>query len=317
MASCQRHAGEMMERAEKQVDDLLFGAIDPHVHSGPSIAERSIDHLQLVKEMSAVGYAAVITKDHDYSGAACAQLIQRNFPEMRTKAYSSIVLNNAVGGMNPYAVELAAAMGAKIVWLPTLSAERHLEWKRSSNRVHPGESSKMREPIAVPVLDPDGTVRDDVKEILDVTAAAGLALASGHIHISETWRVFEEAQRRGVRQLVLTHPESIVEASLNDVRGIAQMGAMIEHSSCLFLSGSKFKRFGGEDLKRQIDAAGVQNTILCSDQGQKGEMSPIEGFRSVISLCLSLGYTADEIRMMTSTNAARAFNIDVQTEASQ
>ena len=40
-----------------------------------------------------------------------------------------------------------------------------------------------------------------------------MVLASGHLHVSETWLVFEEAQRRGVKRLVLTHPEDIVDAT--------------------------------------------------------------------------------------------------------
>ena len=62
------------------------------------------------------------------------------------------------------------------------------------------------------MLDDSKAVRDDVKEILDVVAKNDMALASGHIHVSETWIVFEEAQRRGVKRLIFTHPEDIVDA---------------------------------------------------------------------------------------------------------
>src|SRR5262252_2686275 len=40
-------------------------------------------------------------------------------------------------------------------------------------------------------------------KVLDIIAKNDLALASGHLHISETWRVFEEAQKRGVKRMVL------------------------------------------------------------------------------------------------------------------
>ena len=89
-----------------------------------------------------------------------------------------------------------------------------------------------------------------------------MVLASGHLHVSETWLVFEEAQRRGVKRLVLTHPEEIVDASMNDVSGLATMGAFVEHSLGMFLEGSKFKVCEEEDLRRHIDAAGVDQTIL-------------------------------------------------------
>ena len=41
--------------------------------------------------------------------------------------------------------------------------------------------------------------------------------------------------------MTLTHPEDIVDASMNDVKGIAAMGAFVEHSLCMFIEGSKFK----------------------------------------------------------------------------
>ena len=295
---------------EQRIDGLLRGAIDPHVHSGPSIAERGIDHLELVVEASKAGYAAVITKDHDYSGVMTAALIAKHHPELRTKIYSSIVLNNVVGGFNPYAVEHMAAMGGKVVWMPTLAAENHMRWEKTAGWVHPASTQKIRPAQGIPVLDNGKSVRDEVKEVLDVIARNDIVLASGHLHVSETWIVFEEAQRRGVRRLVLTHPEDIVDASMNDVSGIAAMGAFVEHSLCMFLEGSKFKTCSEEDLRRHIDAAGVDRTILSSDLGQTGVFSPLEGFRRGIRLCMDLGYSDEDIRKMVSLNAARAIGLE-------
>ena len=289
---------------EERIDSLLKGAIDPHVHSGPSIALRAVDHLELLRDLSAAGFAAVVTKDHDYSGVMTAALIKKHHPDQRTKLYSSIVLNNVVGGFNPYAVEHTAAMGGKVVWLPTLAAENHLRWEKTSNWVHPASTQKMRPAVGIPVLDSARAVRDDVKEILDIVARNDMVLASGHLHVSETWLVFEEAKRRGVNRIVLTHPEDIVDATMNDVSGIAKMGAFIEHSLCMFLEGSKFKIATAEDLRRFIEAAGVDQTVLCSDLGQVGNPRLVDGFLSVIEICLDLGYSEHQVRKMVSTNAA-------------
>lgn len=295
---------------DARVEALLVGAIDPHVHSGPSIAVRALDHLELVREASGAGFAAVVTKDHDYSGVVAAAMITRHHPELTTRIYSSIVLNNVVGGFNPYAVEHCAAMGGRIVWMPTLAAENHLRWEKTAKWVHPASTAKMRPATGIPVLNDDRTVRDEVKEVLDVIARTDMVLAGGHLHVSETWLVFEEAQRRGVGRLVLTHPEDIVDATMNDVGGIAAMGAFVEHSLCMFLDGSRFQTQAPEDLRRHIDAAGVDRTILCSDLGQTGVFSPLEGFRRGIRLCLRLGYSDEDVRTMTSRNAARALGIE-------
>jgi len=305
------------DNIELRIDRLLQGAIDPHVHSGPSIAPRGLDHVELLRQASAAGFAAVVTKDHDYSSVMTASLIRKNFPELKTKIYASIVLNNVVGGFNPYAVEHTAALGGKIVWLPTLAAANHLRWQAQAKWVHPASSDKMRPVTAIPVLNDDKSVRDDVKEVLDIVAKNDMVLASGHLHVSETWVVFEEAQRRGVKRLVFTHPEDIVDASLNDVKGIAAMGAFVEHSLCMFLEGCKFKSCEAEDLRKQIDAGGVEQTILCSDLGQTGTFSPLDGFRRGIKLCMDLGYNDEQIRKMVSLNTARALGIEADLPALQ
>jgi len=300
---------------DERVDALLVGAIDPHVHSGPSLAARSLDHVELAREASRARFAAIVTKDHDYAGVMTAALIAKHFPELKTKVYSGIALNNVVGGLNPYAVEHTAGMGGKIVWMPTLAAEQHFRWEKASGVTHPGSSQKMRKATAVPVLAADKSVRDDVKEILDIVAKNDMTLASGHLHVSETWIVFEEAQRRGVKRLILTHPEDIVDASLNDVRGIAAMGAAVEHSLCMFLDGNKFQTKTAQDLKNQIDAAGVDSTILCSDLGQAGNISPVEGIRQGVRMCIDLGYGDEDIRKMVSLNAARTLGIEADLPA--
>ncbi len=304
-------ATELTESAQGRIDRLLVGAIDPHVHSGPSIAPRGIDHLELARKASKAGMAAIVTKDHDYSGVMTAALIAKHHPELTAKVYSSVVLNNVVGGLNPYAVEHTAAMGGKVVWLPTLAARHHLEWEKTSGIVHPASTQKMRPASAVLVLDDNRRVRDETKEVLDAVAKTGIALASGHLHVSETWVVFEEAQRRGVKRLVLTHPEDIVNASLNDVKGVAAMGAYVEHSLSFFIDGSKFKTRTAEDLRGHIDAAGVDQTIMCSDLGQLGLIDPIDGLREGIQMCIDLGYSDQDIKKMFSSNASKCLNIDV------
>lgn len=301
---------EMTVETDARIDAILVGAIDPHVHSGPSIAPRALDHLELARQLSGARFAATITKDHDYSGVMTAAMIAHHHPELCTRVYSSIVLNNVIGGFNPYAVEHTAAMGGKIVFMPTLAAENHLKWEKTSGWVHPASTQKIRAARGIPVLDSGGEVLDEVKEVLDVIARTDMALASGHLHVSETWKVFTEAQKRGVKRLVFTHPEEIVGASLNDVRGIAAMGAYVEHSLCMFLEGSKFKVCDGGDLKAHIEAAGVDRTIFCSDLGQVGVFSPLEGFRRGVRLALDLGYSDADIRKMVSTNAAAAFGLE-------
>lgn len=295
---------------EARIDKILIGAVDPHVHSGPSIAPRAVDHLDLAKMYSKAGFIAAVTKDHDYAGVATAQLIARHYPDLKTKIYSGIVLNNVVGGLNPYAVEHTAAMGGKIVWMPTLAAENHLRWEKTGSWAHPASTQKMRPASAIPVVDAQKQVVDELKEILDVIAKNDMVLASGHIHVSETWIVFEEAKRRGVERLIFTHPEDVVGASLEDVRGIAAMGAFVEHSLAFFVEGSKFKTCTSDDMGKLVEAAGIERTIICSDLGQVGVVDPLEGFKRGIAILMDLGHGDADIHKMVATNAATVLGLN-------
>ena len=83
----------------------------------------------------------------------------------------------------------------------------------------------------------------------------------------------------------------------------------------MFLEGSKFQTCASEDLKKHIDAAGVDKTILCSDLGQVGNISPVEGLRRGIRLCMDLGYADEDIRKMVSLNTARTLGIEADLPA--
>jgi len=301
---------ETIEREEAaRIGEILQGAVDPHVHSGPSIAPRAIDHLDLARLFSDAGFAGMVTKDHDYAGVMCARLIRDHYPDLKTRIFSGIVLNNVVGGINPYAVEHTAAADGRIVWLPTLAAENHLEWEKSSGWAHPAATQKMRHAAAVPLF-ADGKLRPEVLDVLDVVASTGMALASGHIHVSETKIVFAEAKKRGVERLIFTHPEDIVGASLDDTLELADLGAYVEHSLAFFLEGSKFRTRTNEDLKTFVDLVGAERTILCSDLGQVGTMNPLEGFQRGVATCLALGYSDAQIHQMVATNAADVIGLD-------
>ena len=300
---------DQIEREEfVRIDEILQGAVDPHVHSGPSIAPRAVDHLDLAKLYSEAGFAALVTKDHDYSGVMCAQLIRDHYPELKTRLFSGIVLNNVVGGFNPYAVEHTAAMDGRIVWLPTLAAANHLEWEKTSGWVHPASTQKIRPATAVPLFQ-NGKLRPEVLDVLDVVAKTGMALASGHIHVSETKIVFAEAKKRGVDRLIFTHPEDIVGANFEDTKEIADIGAYVEHSLAFFIEGSKFRNRSNEELRAFIDCVGPERTILCSDMGQVGTTAPLDGMRRGVATCLSLGYSDAQIHAMVADNAAEVIGL--------
>lgn len=289
------------------IADILRGAVDLHCHSGPSVMPRSLNHVQAIREAQDAGMHAVLFKDHYYSVTPVAKLLEETLPDLRLNLLTGVPLNNTVGGLNPYAVDHGLKLGARLVWMPTFSAANHL--RHGHRRVLLPTKQEMLRPTGLTVVTDRGELKDEVKPILDQIAEFDCVLSAGHLHISEIWPLFDEAKKRGVKRLLVNHPTFVIDASLNDVKELAGMGAYIEHSFCMFINEAYTKKFTGAQLKALIAAAGIERTILGSDLGQAKNPHPVAGFRSVIRLCLALGYGEADIRKMISLNACRLMGL--------
>lgn len=296
-------------RAE-QIEHLLAGAIDLHCHSGPAAMPRILDHHEALLDAAEAGFKAVVYKDHYYPGMSHAMMLEKLFKDKGVRLFSGIVLNNAMGGWNPHAVDHTIKFGGKIIWLPTVSAANHIEYVSSGKiKSFPKTSKSLLDPLPLSAVDASGQLLDSVKHILDLIAEGDIILAGGHLPVSEQHLVFAEAKARGVRKMMVNHPTYMVAASDADIRDLTAMGVTMEHSICMFVEG-KSKRYTDADLKRLIDVAGVDKTILASDQGIVGSMRPVDGFRAIVEILLNLQYSEAEIRRLISSNAAAMLNLD-------
>lgn len=298
---------------DRLIADLLKGAVDLHCHSGPSIMPRGIDHIEAMEEAAEAGMKAVLVKDHFYSATPVTELLNKRFGHLGVKMLSGVPLNNTTGDFNAYAVDHGIKLGARLVWMPTFSSANHINHHHGDEHFDdkfPKTVQDVLAPRPLTVLDEAGEVKDEVKVILDMIAAYDLVLSGGHLHVSEILKLFEVAKAHGVTRLLVNHPTFVVDATLEDVATLSAMGAYVEHSICMWADGSYFMFYEPELLDQLIKAAGVDKTILGSDLGQKGNPSPVEGFRSVIGICLDLGYGPEDIRKMISTNPCALAGID-------
>ena len=290
-----------------RVDRLMKGSLDLHVHSGPSVMARKLDHLGAVKEASQAGQRAILIKDHYYSGAPLVNLLKPLITDYKVELFSGVHLNNTSGGLNPFAVDTFLKSGAKLVWMPTSSAANHIRSTHRKTRLATARPMKKAE--ALSVVDTKGRIVDEVKEILDLIAEFDAILSSGHLHISEIWPLFEEAELRGVKRRLVNHPSYVVGASLADIAELTSGGAYVEHSASFYIE-SKFLCYTHEELSEHIRAGGFERTILGSDLGQDGNPTPVEGMRTFIDLILSLGFEDNEVEKMVSRNSARLIGLD-------
>ena len=296
------------EPRPQEVVRLLAGAIDLHCHSGPAAMPRILDHHEALMDCANAKFSALVYKDHFYLGTSHAMILEKLFPETNVKLFSGIALNNASGGINPHAVNHAINIGAKIVWLPTLSAANHIEKLATEGKSFPKTAKRMLDPIPLSALDANGKLSDDTKQVLDLIAEGDIILAGGHLPASELHLVFAEGKKRGVKKMMVNHPTYIVGCSDEDIRQMVRLGVYMEHSICMFVEG-KAHKYGPDKLAHLIEVAGVDHTVLCSDLGLTGSPRPVDGYRAIVQQLLDLQFADADIRRMISQNAAGLLNL--------
>lgn len=290
------------------VDGLIQGAVDLHVHSGPSTMARQVDHFQAVEQAAAAGMRGIMFKDHHYSVAPFIPIMDRVLGHLNVAMFGGLVLNNSTGGLNPFVVDAQLKQGAKLIWMPTAQSANHI---RSSHRKSRLASNVQLKPSpGITVVDADGELLDEVKQILDSIAEFNAILSSGHLHVWEIWKLFEEAKKRGVKRLLVNHPMYGLHFTYEDITELAQFGALIEQSACLYVD-SRFNVFSPQELKEHILAAGVEHSSIGSDLGQVDNPTPVEGMRQAIKLCLALGFTEAEVRLMVRDNPCKLISLEV------
>ena len=104
----------------------LDGVIDMHVHTAPDVIQRTYNDLELTDAAVRTGARAIVMKGHHCATVARAALCnaynRAAHPDNAFFMFGGLVLNREAGGLNPAAVQTALAMGAKVIWLPTVDA---------------------------------------------------------------------------------------------------------------------------------------------------------------------------------------------------
>lgn len=292
---------------------LLQGAIDLHIHSAPSLFPRLVDHVEAAEGAQRAGLRAVVLKEHHGYTADRMYVVRKLVSGIQV--FGGVVLNNAVGGINPFAVDAAIKLGAKFVWFPTLSARNHLEQMGGADfglSMQQAKTPRLREK-PIDVFDERGRLKAEVYEVIDLIAAADIALATGHLSIPETKAVLTAANERGVRRLYLNHPEYIVNGSVEEQREIAALGAYIEHLA-IFMFPMWPTKAGVDGVVEMIKSVGANRTVLATDLGQLHNPPPAEGLRMFVRVLLEKGIPADDLKVMIQDNPAFLLGLPEQDD---
>ena len=293
--------------------ELLRGAYDTHIHVSPDVVPRIVDDVTLARRFAALGMDGFTLKSHYTSTAERAAVVRAAVPGIQ--ALGAIVLNRAVGGMNPLAVEVAAREGARTVWLPTVDSvnESHERDAPPGAKVPVWVKLQLElreqgiEIPPVPVVDDTGAVLPETRAVLERIAHHGLLLATGHLGRDEIFAVVDAALEAGVNEIVITHPEFPAQSlSVEDQRALAGKGALLERCMTTPHTG----KIAWEKWIANIRAGGPEHSVLSTDLGQVFNPPVEDGMGIMVDRLLAAGFNDEEVQVMAVANTRRVAGAD-------
>jgi sugar phosphate isomerase/epimerase len=286
--------------------ELVRGSYDLHVHIEPDVMKRRIDDIDLGRRSLDVGLAGFVLKSHYVPTGERASVVRKAVPG--ADARGAITLNNSVGGMNPTAVEIAARSGTSVVWFPTVdSSNQRASQARDPEGAKPPMWAALQEDLRergiaagpVPILTEDGSVTEDVRQVIALIAEHDMVLATGHLSSTEIMTVVAAAVEARVGRIVVTHPEFTSQRVAADAqRSLAEQGAYLERCFTTPHTG----KVTWEEMFANIRAAGPEHSFIASDLGQPFNPPVEDGLALMADRLLAAGFTEKEVSVMTVRN---------------
>jgi hypothetical protein len=279
-------------------DRLIRGAIDVHVHGTPDLSEslpNRGDDVEVARMAQDYGLAGWVLKSHLWSTMDRARRIR---DALGFAVWGSITLNPPAGGLEPSVVELAAAHGARVVFLPTWGAAAdHARGGYIADllgRISPAFGEYAARNV-IELCDGAGRLTGRARAVIDACHALGLALATGHASVAESRAVAAYCAGIGQRVLV-THPLHYT----TELREFADMGAFVEFAAAPLLHPDGHLTI--RDVHAALGDLGPERAILSTDVFSRWVPPEPECLRMFVEQLAYLGWNADDMARMVCTN---------------
>ena len=292
-------------------DEMLVGASDLHVHVDLEFSRtrfrKALPEWEWLPRAERAGMRAVLLKSHLWPSVTVGTMLEQLYAGSVHVA-TSVTLNPTTGGVDPWAVEVGAAMGARAVFMPT--------WGSANDRAHGGFHKRLAETFetfdparlsVTTIVDDDGALLAPAQEVLRLAAERGMMLSTGHISWTESLALAREAARIGFERLVMAHPLSVSVGAPHDaVQEITRLGAYAEFCWPTVSPG----RRSPAEVVALIRAIGAERTILTSDYFGGAGPSPSDLLRMLAGALYDNGLTVAEVRAAAVTNPAHLLGLD-------
>ncbi len=273
----------------------LEGMYDLHLHPAPSIQKRKFTALEAIKLSHEEGMAGLLFLDHTYNTTTMADTI--NELGFKTKAFGSIMLNEAVGGLSPSVVEIALALGTKQIEMPTYSSKAHLDAYGVDLKIFPYK--RRGKPIYI--LDEKGKLIPEVEEIIELVSRSQSFLASGHLSTLEVDAIVKRAKEKGLKVMVSSVSTDMPGYPLDAQKKWASDHIFMEHDY-MAITDVPHVRTPIETIVNQIRTIGAERCVLGTDAGSMRLPDNTTSMKEFISRLMEAGITEREIDLMTRRN---------------
>ena len=292
----------------EKVNECMKGAYDMHVHPAPDVMERSGDDILFANLAKDAGMKGFAIKSHYVQTGDRAYYAKKSVPDI--DVIGTITLNNSVGGINPLAVDIAGRLGCRLVWMPTVDSlnEYQMRGKQDESKLpywaqmqrQLDADGMVKPPVAV--FDKDGKITSDMEDVMSLIKKYGMILASGHLSPAETIKLVKIAVERGLKRIVITHPDfPTTFFTLDQQKELSRYEVLFERCYTTAATG----KVPWEYVLKEVRETGPETNILSTDLGQKTSVSPVDGMKKFIEFFLSSGFSVDDVKEMTVENQNR------------
>jgi len=278
--------------------EILEGAIDLHMHTGPSRLPCRMDFLDAAREAEATGMRAIVYKPFYFTTMDRAFIAEKSV--VKLKVFGGIVLDYGMGGLNPTVVKNAIDEGAKFVWMPLFDSKHTLQ-SLSKNSLYSDMVSSTK---GLEILTPEEEIIPEVREILEIISKTPhVILETSHLSPKESIKLAAEAKRLGCKNVLVTHPlSSVIGATQEEIREMAGLGAIINHCVAPCYPNPLRDGLNPKVIADSIKDIGAKYCVLSSDSGNIHGPSPVEGLRAFCEMMKTAGVSKKEIEIMIKEN---------------
>jgi hypothetical protein len=162
-------------------------------------------------------------------------------------------------------------------------------------------------PAPVPVVDSNGELTPETRQVIEVIARHQLVLATGHLARDEIFAVVGAALDARVRDVVVTHPEFPSQnLSIEDQVALAKRGALLERCFTTPHTGKATY----EHVCAGVRATGAVSNVLSTDLAQVFNPPVEDGMALFADRFLDAGFSEEDVRTMTVTNTRRLAGVE-------